>query len=177
MNYYKIPSRSVIARELLGFATTAQNWQDYYNFKAIQVPVEMLSKDTFLVDLFRKHPFVAGIVQLSPYVCYDWHTDTRRGVGVNMLLTPEIKSHCLFTSTEGAQFPFEELVYEPDTYYLFNTQMRHTVINFDQPRYLFTLEFLADKDALSFNALYYQMKTPLFRRGFQRPQVSLLSAC
>ena len=165
MNYYKIPSRSVITKELLEFAATAQNWQDYYNFKAVQVPVEMLSKDLFLVDLFRKHPFVAGIVQLSPYVCYDWHTDSRRGVGVNMLLTPEIKSHCLFTSTEGAQFPFEELVYEPDTYYLFNTQIRHTVINFDKSRYLFTLEFQADKDQLSFESLLEQIKNPAFWAG------------
>jgi hypothetical protein len=160
MNYYKIPSRSVITKELLAFAATAQNWQDYYNFKAIQVPIEMLSKDSFLMGLFHKHPFVAGIVQLSPYVCYDWHTDTRRGVGVNMLLTPEVKSHCLFTSSEGAQFPFEELVYEPDTYYLFNTQVRHTVINFYEPRYLFTLEFAADKDQLSFENLLEQIKNP-----------------
>ena len=160
MNYYKIPSRSVISKELLEFAATAQNWQDYYNFKAIQVPVEMLSKDSFLVDLFRKHSFVAGIVQLSPYVCYDWHIDSRRGVGVNMLLTPEIKSHCLFTSTEGAQFPFEELVYEPDTYYLFNTQVRHTVINFYEPRYLFTIEFAKNKDQLSFENLLEQIKNP-----------------
>ena len=160
MNYYKAPSRSVIAKELLEFAATAQNWQDYYNFKAIQVPIEMLSKDPFLMDLFHKHLFVAGIVQLSPYVCYDWHIDTRRGVGVNMLLTPEIKSHCLFTNTEGAQFPFEELVYEPDTYYLFNTQVRHTVINFYEPRYLFTIEFAADKDQLSFENLLEQIKCP-----------------
>jgi hypothetical protein len=162
MNYYKIPSRAVITKELLGFAATAQNWQDYYNFKAIQVPIEMLSKDPFLVALFHKHPFVAGIVQLSPYVCYDWHIDSRRGVGVNMLLTPEIKSHCLFTNTEGVQFPFEELVYEPDTYYLFNTQVRHTVINFYEPRYLFTIEFVADKDQLSFENLLEQIKNPAF---------------
>jgi hypothetical protein len=162
MNYYKIPSKSVIAKELLDFANTAPNWQDYYNFKAIQVPAEILAKDPFLVDLFSKHLFQAGIVQLSPYVCYDWHIDSRRGVGVNMLLTPEIKSHCLFTNTEGVQFPFEELVYEPDTYYLFNTQIRHTVINFYEPRYLFTVEFAENKDQLSFENLLKQMKNPAF---------------
>jgi hypothetical protein len=160
MNYYEIPSRSVITKELLEFAATAQNWQDYYNFKAIQVPVEMLSKDPFLVDLSHKHPFVAGIVQLSPYVCYDWHRDTRRGVGVNMLLTPQVKSNCLFAQDEGVQFGFEELVYEPNTYYLFNTQTRHTVINFAEPRYLFTIEFIEDVDHLSFESLLGQIKCP-----------------
>jgi hypothetical protein len=162
MNYYQVPTKSVIAKDLLEFALNNQSWQDYYNFKAVQVPTEIQAKDPFLVSLFQKHLFVAGIVQLSPYVCYDWHIDTRRGVGVNMLLTPEIKSHCLFTSAEGAQFSFEELVYEPDTYYLFNTQMRHTVINFYEPRYLFTIEFAADKDHLSFETLLEQMKNPAF---------------
>ena len=162
MNYYQVPTKSVIAKDLLEFALNNQSWQDYYNFKAVQVPTEIQAKDPFLVSLFQKHPFVAGIVQLSPYVCYDWHIDTRRGVGVNMLLTPEIKSHCLFTNAEGAQFSFEELVYEPDTYYLFNTQVRHTVINFYEPRYLFTIEFAADKDNLSFEDLLAQMKNPAF---------------
>ena len=160
MNYYEIPTKSVIAKELLEYSLTTQNWQNYYNFQATQIPDEILSKDPVLVDLVYKHPYMAGIIQLSPYVCYDWHTDTRRGVGVNMLLTPEIKSSCLFAKGEGVQFKFEELPYKPDTYYLFNTQVRHTVINFDQPRYLFTIEFLADKDQLSFNNLYAQMKNP-----------------
>ena len=160
MNYYKITVKSEIAQELLDFANTAPNWQDYYNFKAVQVPIETLSKDPFLVALFDKHPFVAGIVQLSPYVCYDWHIDTRRGVGVNMLLNFEGVSHCLFAKGEGAQFGFEELVYTPNRYYLFNTQTSHTVINFAEPRYLFTLEFGADKDQLSFESLLEQIKNP-----------------
>ena len=162
MNYYEIPNKSVIAKEVLDFALNTKNWQEYYNFKAVQVPNEIIAKDPFLNKLAFVHQFMAGIVRLDPHVCYDWHTDTRRGVGVNMLLNPEINSHCLFAKDEGVQFPFEELPYKPDTYYLFNTQTRHTVFNFDQPRYLFTLEFLADKDQLSFNALYYQMKNPAF---------------
>ena len=43
--------------------------------------------------------------------------------------------------------------YEKDTFYLFNTQMMHTVINFDSPRYLFTVEFKQDKSVLTFNNL------------------------
>jgi hypothetical protein len=160
MNYYKIPTTSVIAKELLEFALSTSKWQDYYNFKATQVPDELLAKDPFLVDLFNKHSFVAGVIQLSPYVCYDWHRDTRRGVGVNMLLTPQVKSNCLFAKGEGVQFEFEELVYEPYTYYLFNTQTRHTVINFAEPRYLFTSEFIEDVDHLSFEDLVKQIKNP-----------------
>jgi hypothetical protein len=162
MNYYQLPTKSVIAKELLEYALTTQNWQDYYNFKAAQAPDEILAKDPFLVDLFRKHPFVGGIVRLDPYVCYDWHIDTRRGVGVNMLLNFEGISHCLFAKGEGTQFEVEELVYTPNRYFLFNTQTSHTVINFAEPRYLFTIEFGADKDHLSFEDLYLQMKNPAF---------------
>lgn len=162
MNYYEIPNKSVIAKDVLDFALSTSNWQDYYNFKATRVPDEIISKDPFLAKLGRTHQFMAGIVGLDPYVCYDWHTDTRRGVGLNMLLTPQVKSNCLFAKGEGAQFEFEELVYLPNTYYLFNTQTRHTVVNFAEPRYLFTLEFLADKDHLSFDALYHQIKNPAF---------------
>ena len=162
MNYLEIPIKSVISKELLAFAISNQNWQEYYNFKAVQVPNELLAKDPFLVSLSERHPFIGGIVQLDPYVCYDWHIDTRRGVGVNLLLNPEIKSHCLFTTANGAQFPFQELVYKPETFYLFNTQNKHTVINFDQPRYLFTVEFAADKEQLSFETLVQQIKNPAF---------------
>ena len=162
MNYFQVPIKSVIAKELLEFSLSNQDWQDYYNFKAVQVPGQIIAKDPFLMSLFNKHPFAAGIVHLSPHVCYDWHIDTRRGVGVNMLLNFEGTSHCLFAKDEGVQFPFEELVYSPDRYYLFNTQKRHTVINFSEPRYLFTIEFAEDKDHLSFDALVAQMKNPAF---------------
>jgi len=49
------------------------------------------------------------------------------------------------------------LVYKPNTYYLFNTQTRHTVINFAEPRYLFTIEFIEDVDHLSFEDLLEQL--------------------
>lgn len=162
MNYYELPTKSIIAKELLEYALTTQKWQDYYNFKATQVPDEILAKDPVLVDLFHKHPFVGGIVRLDPHVCYDWHIDTRRGVGVNMLLNFEGTSHCLFTHDEGAQLKFKELYYAPNKYFLFNTQVRHTVINFGEPRYLFTIEFAENKDHLSFEDLLAQMKNPAF---------------
>ena len=158
MNYSQIPNKSVIAKELLEYALTTQKWQNYYNFQATQVPDEILAKDSFLRKLHSMHPFMAGIVKLNPNVCYNWHVDTRRGVGVNMLLNFEGVSHCLFAKGEGAQFGFEELVYTPNRYFLFNTQTPHTVINFNEPRYLFTLEFGADKDQLSFNTLHQLIK-------------------
>jgi hypothetical protein len=160
MNYYQLPSRSVIAKELLEFALDNQEWTEYYNFKAVQVPLEILIKDPFLVSLFHKHTYAAGIVQLPPNACYGWHIDTRRGAGVNMLLNFNGFSNCLFAKGDGVQFEFEELKYAPGRYYLFNTQTKHMVLNFDEPRYLFTIEFEADNTQLSFDDLLAQLKNP-----------------
>ena len=110
-----------------------------------------------------------GVVKLEPNVCYDWHVDTRRGVGINMLLTPEVRSSCLFAKGDGVQFGVEELVYEPNTFYLFNTQVKHMVLNYEKPRYLLTVEFELDKDQLSFEDLLLEIK--------KGPQPLLFSQC
>ena len=39
------------------------------------------------------------------------------------------------------------------TYYLFNTQVEHTVYNFEATRYLLSIEFAKNRDELSFDQL------------------------
>jgi hypothetical protein len=53
----------------------------------------------------------------------------------------------------GFVFDVEELKYEPDSYYVFNTQIPHMVLNTTQPRYLFSLEFLEEDRGLTFDEL------------------------
>lgn len=71
-----------------------------------------------------------------------------------MLLSGKDTSHCLFTphdnDPESLQIPVTELYYKEDTFYLFNTQERHMVLNLDKPRYLFSIEF---KDHPPYGAL------------------------
>jgi hypothetical protein len=45
-------------------------------------------------------------------------------------------------------FYFSELKYNKNTFYLFNSQYLHQVINFSEPRYLFTIEFAQDRNSL-----------------------------
>ena len=155
MHYYELPLKSQIATELLEFAAITDAWQDYYNFQTVAAPEEIVSKDPQLVKLFATYPFIAGIIKLTPNTCYDWHVDTRRGVSINMLLSANDHSHCLFAEAEGVQFPFKELKYKPETYYIFNNQVRHAVLNFGVDRYLFTIEFNAPKEQLPFNQLHH----------------------
>jgi hypothetical protein len=151
--FYELPQKSSIAKELLHYAMNEGEWHEYYNFHAMQVPDELAFKDVTLRSLNHNHKLRVGILRLDPYVCYDWHVDTSRGVCVNMLLN-DVESKCLFSIEQGEiTRTFKELKYKPETYYLFNNQVEHTVINFTQNRYLMSVEFEEGKDVLTFNNL------------------------
>ena len=55
-------------------------------------------------------------------------------------------------------FKIDELQYKPNTYYLFNTQVDHTVYNFESTRFLLSIEFQLDKDHLTFDQLLKDIK-------------------
>jgi len=160
MNYFELPNKSNIAKDLSDFSfSQTGKWLNYYNFQVKQIPQDLLNKDPFFVWLESRYKYIAGVLKLEPHVCYDWHTDTRRGVGLNMLITPNVHSYCLFApNREGVVFKIEELQYKPNTYYLFNTQVNHTVYNFESTRFLLSIEFQLDKDHLTFDQLLKDIK-------------------
>ena len=154
MNFYEIEQKSTLAKTLLDEAFKSTEWTDYYNFKAKPIYPDILIADPFLKWLASKYDFAGGILRMDPYTCYDWHTDTRRGVGINMLLTPFNRSSSVFApNKEGQVFKIEEVPYKQNTYYAFNTQIPHTVYNYSATRYLFSIEFLKNKDELTFDEL------------------------
>jgi hypothetical protein len=155
MNYFEIPNKSVIAHDALDWAfSSSSEWFEYYNFKAKVLPIGLVTKDPFFEWLNKHYEFVPGVLKIDPYTCYDWHIDTRRGVGINMLLTDNSKSYCAFKMEQDKLvFKINELKYKPNTYYVFNTQVPHTVYNFETTRYLFSLDFAKPKDELSFHSL------------------------
>ena len=53
---------------------------------------------------------------------------------------------------------FIEMKYDPHTYYLFNTQIPHTVYNFKGTRYLLSVDFEEDKTKLTYKQLLKEMK-------------------
>lgn len=158
MPFYEIPTRSTIAFKLLEFAMGSSKWEKYNNFDAVQVPFDLAFSDPVLHMLGMKHTLAVGILRLDPYTTYDWHTDDRRGVSVNMLLN-EVKSNCLFEVTrDKASRQFVELNYAHKAYYVFNNQVPHMVTNFAQSRYLMSVEFEEDKDALTYEQLLGEIK-------------------
>ena len=158
--YSMVPVWSSISEDLLTYAKSLSPdyWTIYYNFEASQVPAQLLNRDGFLVALAQKRKFHAGILRMQPKRCYNWHVDTDRKVGLNMLIQ-DGNSHCLFmTEDNGLRCNVEELKYEPDSYYVFNTQVPHMVLNIEQPRYLFSLEFLEEDRGLTFDELLADIK-------------------
>jgi hypothetical protein len=158
--YSMVPVWSSISEDLLAYGKSLapDYWVSYYNFEATQVPAQLLNRDGFLVALASKRKFHAGILRMQPKSCYNWHVDTDRKVGLNMLIQ-DGKSHCLFmTEDNGLRCNVKELKYEPDSYYVFNTQVPHMVLNIEQPRYLFSLEFLDEDRGLTFDELLVDIK-------------------
>lgn len=150
------PHRSIIGNLLFRFAMGSEDdaWVPYYNFDTLPVPAELLLLDPTLKALSKKRRFHAGILRLPPNTCYNWHTDTDRNVALNMLLCDDGHSKCVFApGTAGLVMPITELKYKPDTYYVFNTRVMHTVFNFSTKRYLFSVEFLDEDRGLTFEDL------------------------
>ena len=163
--YYEVGTKSTIKDEVFDIAITPGEWVKYFNFDARPILPEVILKDDFFKWLADRYSFMGGVLRLDPYTCYNWHTDTRRGVGINMLLTPNTRSYCAFGfDPSQLVFKIEELKYKPNTYYLFNTQVPHTVYNFETTRYMFSIEFAKDKDELSFEDLVNDIETNYNRR-------------
>jgi len=157
--YMPVPVKASIAKDLYVYAKSSPKWTQYYNFMAVQVPREILQLDSFIVGLAGRRTFHAGVLRMEPNTCYNWHVDTDRKVGLNMLLSDDGDSRCLFLNDEpGVVFKTQELKYAPDTYYAFNTQVPHMVLNTAKPRYLFSLEFLEEDRGLTFVELCEDIK-------------------
>ena len=136
-----------------------ENWVSYYNFQAILLNPNFVHQDPLLKDLATKRDYMAGLLEIPASTVYNWHIDTDRHCGLNMLVYDDGQSKCLF-APEGMQvvMPVVELKYEPSTFYAFNTKAFHTVINFTDKRYMFSLEFVGKDYGLTYDTLLADIK-------------------
>jgi len=136
---------------------TQVEYSDYYGFSVYELPLELILQESVLQDINTKHKIKSGgVIKLQPNRCYKWHQDAVRGVCVNMLLQHQ-DSFVLFgnsVSDSEDQFDIARLDYNIGELYLFNNQCMHTVINFSNTRYMFTLEFEEDKSSLTYKNFY-----------------------
>lgn len=146
-----VSTPSTITNQLHEIALDASPWALYYNFTAKPISMNVLTQDPFLYWLSERYAYKAGILKMEPYHQYDWHIDDRRGVGINMLLSFNGTSVCMFSPEPKKLVKnIYPIIYTPNTYTVFNTQLPHCVINFNEPRYLFSIEFDMGKDELTY---------------------------
>lgn len=131
-------------------------WQSHFGFDAIELPSTLIEVEPALKELHEVWPIGRlGLLRVAEMSVYDWHVDEYRLSCVNMLFSTGNISHTLFGSQrDHLNKDVIELKYEPDTFYLFNNQVPHTVINLDGPRYLFSLYFQEEKDYSELRDLY-----------------------
>lgn len=128
-----------------------------YGSYLFKIPRQLVLKETFFEQINEKFEIeFCGVLKIEPYHVYKWHCDQGRGLAINMLLSQDSLAHTIFRRKDhdilSTQFEFLEIPYKKDTYYLFNTQISHTVINFDSTKYTFTVLFKDRK--LSYDEVY-----------------------
>ena len=152
--------------------TYTENIQNYFkdNFKNLNwheheslwnlalIPLDVLLQNPILTEINKEFEIEgAGFIKMDPFECYKWHVDFYRGPAINLHMNPlEELSLCMFETEEinKERVKYLTLNYQPETFYLFNTQINHSIITFARTRYLFTLQFKKSKDELS----YYKVR-------------------
>ena len=133
-------------------------WIEHFGFDAFYLDPLWIQQDKALSIVNDLYPIKQiGLLKVDPNSVYDWHRDSYRLSSLNMLISYDHISHCLFgehrsieesIKPDGEAFMIDivELKYKPATFYIFNTQKYHCVINFEQPRYMFSLYFNEEID-------------------------------
>ena len=132
---------------LLSLTNKPQNWIKHFGFDCIFIDFDWVYKDKGLNAIHELYPIKQlGFLKVSPNSFYDWHKDSYRLSTVNMLIKHQ-HSHCLFGTIRDEHYiNITELNYKPYTFYIFNNQQYHSVLNLDQSRYLFSLYFNKELD-------------------------------
>ncbi len=143
-HYTQLKTPSSIAKDLLEYANNSQNWQDVAGMVLTLVPEELVRKDATLSELIDR--FDCGgklsILRTEPNVFYQWHTDIYRYCALNMQLSGW-DSISMFGKRKPPHWyvDIDRLNYEAEKYYLFNVLKPHSVINFGEVRYVFSIGF------------------------------------
>jgi hypothetical protein len=142
--------KCTITQALLDFARALpeEGWEIQRGFIVTFIPDEIIDQDPYLKAVKEHYKVLQVLVCLPPNTCYPWHKDLNRRTIINMPLNAQDKSCCVFAKKleDEQYFDIAELKYQPDTYYLFNTQEEHMVLNFSEKRYLLSFTLTGIKD-------------------------------
>ena len=117
-------------------------WETHFGFDAIPIDGRWIQAEKALRSVNELQPIRAlGALRVPPNSFYNFHKDSYRLSTINMLIRQE-EGHCYFIEPRNEHYSdLIELEYQPRTYYLFNNQAIHGVINKSKPRYMLSLYF------------------------------------
>lgn len=137
--YLKLPYKCTVMDDLLRIIEEEDQFQMYRAWMTRIVPDEIIKKDPFMSFLRFDLDSRLGIMRAEPWNAYKWHVDKNRKSTINMLISG--RGQCFFSSTLNLRGPIQPLVYDIGSYYLFNTQEPHEVLNTDNTyRYMLTTD-------------------------------------
>tara|TARA_R100001440_G_C2468096_1_gene111147 strand:+ start:109 stop:624 length:516 start_codon:yes stop_codon:yes gene_type:complete len=126
-------------------STQNLSWDKHFGFDVIFLDSSWIQKELALKEINELHQIKQiGLLKISGKYCYHWHVDGFRQSCINSLISKDHYSYTLFGEYKDEFYHNNliELKYKPYTYYLFNNQKNHTILNLDnKDRYLFSLYF------------------------------------
>jgi hypothetical protein len=142
--FYALKNKCTVTNELYDFSLNHKDWytqtkNDKYSFLQCKVPDSIAERDIVL-NAFLKLNKRASIYLVPSWVYYTMHEDTYRTCAINLSLS-NYDSTTFFNvgRFRRNQIHIHELKYEQDTYYAFNTKVRHAVLNKDKDRYVVSI--------------------------------------
>lgn len=154
--YKKFKITSTIISSLSESLIQNDVWERNYGLDTCIISDKIWCKEPLLATIDSRFPIDFGfLIKIPPNTSYNWHVDGTRAAGINLKLTAESLSHTLFgTPLDEWNDKFIELNYDNNSFYLLNTQQKHCVINFDKYRYMFSLQFVQNKDIITYQDIY-----------------------
>ena len=120
-------------------------WQEHFGFEAIPIDNQWIERELSLKEVNKIHLIKQlGLLKIPSKSFYNWHVD-------------DFRQSCIKNSYYHNNII--ELKYNPFTYYLFNTQKKHAVVNLDcKDRYLLSLYF---EEETSYDILRNKLQSTL----------------
>ena len=139
-------------------------WKEHFGFEAFPVETCWIEREAALREIDKINPIKQlGLLKIPRKSFYNWHVDDFRQSCINLLVSKNHHSYSMFGKHKNNYYHDDiiELNYEPLTYYLFNNQEKHAVINLDnKDRYLFSLYF---KEETPYETLREKLKDNLIK--------------
>jgi hypothetical protein len=145
--YYKIEQEPNFLDQVKEYAKTVNwIWIPFMNI-ALDFPktlgFQLIKTDKMLSGLQSKFNAEMRLYMFPSMTVYNWHRDVETGCSLNLVMD-DYSAHTLFNPNDKKEIidSVVELKYEKNKWYLFNSQILHSVINVDsKDRVLLTITF------------------------------------